>query len=279
MLAEKWEKHGHKLQYPFYSSPKLDGMRCVITKDGMFSRAGKPIVSAPHLHEIAVNSGIFDDDPDLVLDGELYNHDLRDNFDKLMSLVKKTKPKPEDLEESADIVEFHCFDIGNIGKTFNDRYGLITNIIRGDYDLPMFKVVDALLVENKEQLDLAYGNYLEDGYEGQMIRDPKSLYENKRVKTLLKRKEFQDEEFEIIEILEGKGNWSGYAKHIICRDNNLGVEFKSGMRGDQETAKKLLEEKDQYVGGDITVRYQNRTPAGIPRFPVAVAFYKGKRND
>ena len=46
MLAAKWEDYKDKVEYPIYSQPKLDGIRCIVTKDGMFSRNGKEIISA-----------------------------------------------------------------------------------------------------------------------------------------------------------------------------------------------------------------------------------------
>jgi len=69
MLAAKWEDYKDKIQYPIYSQPKLDGIRCIVTKDGMFSRNGKPILSAPHIKESL--QSIFDETPTLILDGEL----------------------------------------------------------------------------------------------------------------------------------------------------------------------------------------------------------------
>ena len=102
-------------------------------------------------------------------------------------------------------------------------------------------------------------------------------YEQKRSKTLMKRKDFEDSEFEIISIEEGQGNWAGYAKRVVFKLED-GRECGSGLAGNREFARKLLEERDDYVGGQVTVQYFTRTPDGVPRFPIAKALYQNQRD-
>ena len=90
MLAAKWEDYKAKIEYPIFSQPKLDGIRCILTKEGMFSRNGKPIVSAPHIFESM--KPIFDENPNLTFDGELYADKFANDFNKIVSLVRKSKP-------------------------------------------------------------------------------------------------------------------------------------------------------------------------------------------
>ena len=90
MLAAQWEDYKDKIQYPIFSQPKLDGIRCIVTKAGMFSRNGKPIISAPHIRE-SLND-VFENYPNLILDGELYADKFANDFNAIVSLVKKTKP-------------------------------------------------------------------------------------------------------------------------------------------------------------------------------------------
>jgi DNA ligase-1 len=105
---------------------------------------------------------------------------------------------------------------------------------------------------------------MEEGYEGQMIRI-NSKYENKRSKFLIKRKEFIDEEFEIIDILDGKGNREGLATKVIFK-NKDGSTFDTGVIGNDEYTSSLLSNKLKYIGKKATVVYQNLTPDGAPRF-------------
>ena len=93
MLAQDWFKQKDKVKYPVYSQPKLDGVRCIIRADGMWSRNGKPIISAPHIFESL--KPLFEANPDLILDGELYadklNNDLSNQEDVLSDTLELCK--------------------------------------------------------------------------------------------------------------------------------------------------------------------------------------------
>lgn len=263
-----------------YSQPKLDGIRCVVTKKGMFTRNGKEIVSCPHIQEsLKALFGLF---PDVVLDGELYNHDLRDNFNEITSLFKKQNVTEASLKETEKVVEYHIYDAffpNNPSLSFEKRSVTIREAI---FDFaPNDKIVPVWTqkISSREQLDKTYSDYMENGFEGQMIRIADSPYENKRTNNLIKRKEFEDREFPIRDIVEGEGNWAGYAKSVVVVLED-GTLCSSGIRGNQGFLCTLLEEKNEYVdgAGTATVRYQNRTPDGKLRFPVVTAIWKGKRD-
>ena len=70
-----------------YIQPKLDGVRCLFTKDGAFSRTGKQFMNVKHIENEL--QPLFSDYPNLILDGELYNHALKNDFEKIISLVRK----------------------------------------------------------------------------------------------------------------------------------------------------------------------------------------------
>ena len=274
MLADKYDAKKHT-KFPYYSQPKLDGVRCLVSKDGMQSRNGKPIVSAPHIFESL--QPFFKKYPDIVLDGELYNHDLKNDFEKIISLVRKTKPTDIDLEESKRLVQYYVYDCIMDG-TFEDRYNFI--YYNDKYDVhynPFIRLVSNETIRNEQDVGGMLLHYLEQGYEGQMLRVPDSPYDSKRSKNLIKHKEFEDEEFQIVSIEEGKGNWAGAAKRVEIRLKDGTTQF-SGVRGSFDMLKNLLYNTDDYIGTDVTVRYQNKTDDGKLRFPVIVAFWKGKRD-
>jgi len=277
MLAHSWKDikdHEAFIAAGVYSQPKLDGIRCIVSKDGMMSRTGKLIVSCPHI------SGnldwVFRQYPNLVFDGELYHHDLRDNFNEISSLITKKKPSSDHFSLTERHVQYHVYDIVDTDMTFAERIGFLHSLA---IELPV-KFVPTLEIASREHLDDIYGDYLADGYEGQMIRTGKSLYQHKRSKDLIKRKEFFDEEFKILDITEGKGNWAGYAKSITCYDPRLDVEFSAGVRGTQEYTRDMIACWKDKPGcyKTVTVRFPNKTPDNIPRFPVAVAVYTGERD-
>lgn len=276
MLADKYDAKKHT-KFPYYSQPKLDGIRCLISKDGMQSRQGKPIVSCPHILEAL--DPFFEKYPNVVLDGELYNHDLKDNFEKIVSLVRKTKPTMSDFIEAAMLVQYHVYDMIDYNRNWNfiDRTEFLKNVLVDELKSPCVKWVDFMIAENEEHILQNLSWNLEAGYEGQMLRVPESLYEGKRSKNLIKHKEFEDGEFEIVSIIEGKGNWAGCAKAVEIRLPD-GTTQQSGVRGSLDKLKEILYDADSYVGTEVTVRYQNKTADGKLRFPIVVAFWKGKRD-
>lgn len=265
MLAAKWEDYKDKIEYPIYSQPKLDGIRCIVTKDGMWSRNGKPIISAPHIRE-SLND-VFKHYPDLILDGELYADKFANDFNAIVSLVKKTKPTADDLKQSAKHIEYHVYDIPSVNGTFKKRHIELTNLML-DFNFDCVKLVETHIVNNEDEFDKWYGNYIERGYEGQMLRTD-GLYENKRSKNLLKHKSFIDEEFTIIDIVEGEGNRTGTAGYFVF-ETAEGKPFKSNVKGTWEETEKMLKDRKKLIGKEATVKYFNLTPDGIPRFPYVI---------
>jgi len=264
MLAKNFDDYKEKISYPVFSQPKLDGIRCVVSNSGMFTRNGKPIPSCPHILEQL--QPLFDKDPGLIIDGELYNHTFKHDFNKITSLVKKTKPTQTDLEESVKFVEYWVYDIIDTTKIFSERIKFVGENLKG---LTSIKQVDTEIANNSDALDNLYGHYMEEGFEGQMVRlDTK--YENKRSKNLLKRKEFQDSEYTILGIIEGEGNKTGMAGAMLFK-NELGIEFNSNIKGDREYLKEIWANKNDYIGKEATIKYFNLTPDNkLPRFPYVI---------
>jgi len=273
MLAKEFGKETSKkgVSFPVHSQPKLDGIRCLVTAEGAWSRTGKPILAIPHILEAL--APLFAKDPDLVLDGELYNHDLKDDFNTITSVVRKLEPNPEQLADSARLIQYHVYDCPSVDGSFEIRINTLVALLM---NMPECVVlVDTQFVLDQETLDFLYAEYMKNGYEGQMVRLG-GTYEQKRSKFLLKRKEFKDAEFEIVEVKSGQGNWEGYAKTLTVRLPD-GRTCDSGMRGNQQYLKEVLENADSYVGKQATIRYQDLTPDGKLRFPVAVALHLEER--
>ena len=274
MLAQDYKKLKKPVIFPVYSQPKLDGLRCYITKDGAFSRNHKEWVTIPHILETVKD--FFIDHPNAVIDGELYNHELKNDFEKIVSLTRKQKPGEEDLKEAAEIVEYHVFDIFDFDNSTDETRMRIKMLTEELSDLPMIKIVETAMAEDQDQLDELFAQYMENGYEGQMVRlnEP---YEMKRSKTLLKRKEFMEKEFRIDRVETGQGNWEGAAKRVYIYLDNDEIQ-KSGIDGNYSYLKKVLEEAEEYVNGEATVRFQGYTNDGKLRFPVVKFLWKGKRD-
>ena len=259
------------------TQPKLDGIRMVVNTRGLYSRSNKEIVAVPHIAEALAD--FIKDHPTVTLDGELYNHELKDNFQKITSLVRKTvNLGADELAESKELVQYHIYDMfdsANPNMTFMQRYNWIQkNVHLVNKKAVGIHLVASAICETTEEIDVMYGEYTTAGYEGQMIRQD-AVYENKRSKGLLKRKEFITEEYEVVEVHEGQGNWAGYAKRLTLKMPN-GTTFSSGIRGSQAKLKELLENPNIDWA---TCRYFELSNDGVPRFPVTIDYGTGVRND
>lgn len=270
MLAADYAKLKKPLTFPVYSQPKLDGIRAIISRHGAFSRELQPHYNCDHILEAL--APVFAKYPDISFDGEFYNHDLKDDFNKIVSVVRKQKPSADQKAEAAKLLQYHVYDLPS-DKPFSERIKRLDEIGLefGLHSHPALRIVLTQCVLEQDHLDRLNGLYTQDGYEGQMVRLDAPYDFDTRSKSLLKRKEFITEEFPIKRIEEGNGNWAGYAKRVVldipdAPDGEVGA----GMRGNQDFAKKLLENAGLYK--QATIRHFGRTPDGSLRFPVAIDF-------
>jgi DNA ligase-1 len=273
MLAHKYVDVKDKINFPVLVSPKMDGARMIVDRHGMWTRNGKPYVSTPHiLHDL---EPLFAEHPDWIIDGEIYSHDIP--FEKIMSLVKKTKPDDGDIHESRKHCKLWIFDgvAGDAAEPYESRIDKIEKEILclcpTNHVLP-FKFVKSLSVADHANVKHHHDAYVMNGFEGLMIRIPGSPYENKRSKNLLKYKEFSDEEFMIRRFEEAKGNRAGMAGAVVLEHPTIPDKtFNAGIRGGEEYYQDLWRNRSKYVGKKATVRFQGlSTEDGTPRFPVAV---------
>lgn len=260
-----------------FIQPKLDGYRCVASVGGLHSRQGKPW-HLPHIVEAL--QPFFDEDPDRLFDGELYNHDLRDDFNTLGSLIKKGNRSSAEEERVRSTIQYHVYDLPGHSGGFSARIGELHTVYgysKGLYD-PLYdgpiRLVETHPITTLESIDSHYGAFMEQGYEGAMVRLDMPYEAGKRSKGLLKLKDFQDGEFELVRVEEGIGNWAGYAKTAVIRLAD-GREQSSGMRGSREFLAQVLRDWKRY--SQVTVRYQNVTPDGFLRFPIIVDWHEGPR--
>jgi DNA ligase-1 len=270
MLAKNYDDYKNKIKFPVYSQPKLDGIRCYVTKDGMFTRNHKPIVSCPHILEEINKSVLRKNFGDIIFDGELYNPALKENFNEICSLTKKTKPTKDDFIASKNNIQYWIYDwfAEKCTMKFQERFALLDHEM--DENNQYIKILPTEEVTNQKQLDELYNKYLEEGNEGQMVR-LNEVYEGKRSKNLLKRKEFQDCEVEILDLLNGTGNKSNMIGSAVCKLGDK--QFNSNIKLDWQSLKDLLDNKKEYIGTIATVKFFNLTPDGIPRFPYVIKLH------
>lgn len=274
MLAHVYEDYVDDIDFSkgVCVSPKLDGIRCLVNAQGMWSRGGKPFYSVPHIHEEL--KPVFDKYPHAIFDGELYNEKFHDNFNKIVSLVKKQKPTPEDLEESKQLIQYWIFDMLTPRKSYIERFLDSDEMLlatQNDTSKTIIQVYSDF-VNIPANINKVHQRFRRQGFEGTMIRHRIHTvpYEHKRSKYLLKYKDWITEEFEIINVHEGVGNRSGMAGYAVMK-NKDGSYFKSNVKGDWQFCTDLLRNKKEVEGKMGTVEYQQLTPDGVPRFPYIIA--------
>ena len=250
---------------PVYMQPKLDGVRCIFTKDGAFSRTGKRFMNVRHI-ELELQH-FFDALPWIILDGELYNHNLRDNFEKIISLVRKQKPTYEDRSEARVWTQYHVYDYTDkqIGETLKYRERM-HNLNVSDMYAPSVKHVESKRAATPAMIKVIHQEFLDKGYEGSIIR-LNGVYEQKRSKNLLKVKDFSDSEAKIIGFVEGKGKRVGTIGKFIGRDSE-GMEFGMPVMDNFKFLQKNFNFMKKWVGKTATFKYFEKTKRGSYRHPL-----------
>ena len=260
---------------PVYIQPKLDGVRCLIQYERRtqpredvvvaYSRTGKEWKNIQHI--LAELKPFFQANPNVILDGELYNHDLKDDFETIISLVRRQKPDDIDMLESRDLVQFHCYDcidIGLVDASFENRMNFITHHVPSSYCIK--HVTTDRVYKHEEALDIHHNANLVNGYEGSILRtnDP---YACKRSHNLRKFKDFSDTEATITSWVEGKGKRIGTIGKFMAIDAD-GNEFGMPVMDNFKKLRTMFKEMQTWVGKTATFTYFERTKAGSYRHPL-----------
>lgn len=263
-----------KVVFPCLMQAKLDGIRMISTSTGCYSRKGKDLGGSFHIKKLL--EPVFKKYPDLILDGEMYNHDYRDEFENLVSLIKKSEDKltMEQRDKVINTVQYHVYDCPaidgfTIDDTFQNRMNRLRVLLNDEFPEIQLSVRFVSWwndVEDHNRVESIYQDYLDAGYEGAMIRYDVP-YSCKRTWDLLKVKPFLDDEFSVLSVNEGVGAWSGKAKSVTILLEN-GEACSAGLRGSESFLEQKLIDREQWVGRKVTVRYQGVTKFNKLRFPV-----------
>ena len=272
MLAYKVGKKDIDWSEKIFLQPKLDGVRCIFTRHGAFSRTGKQFKNVAHIEEDLVD--FFKKNPDTILDGELYNHKLKNDFEKIISLVRKTKPTEEHRLEAERLVQYHVYDTivtFPLAPNYQVRYDFLVR------SLPIARSITLIRntsVDSYDEAKMLHDIHLAQGYEGSILRLNKS-YEQKRSYNLQKFKDFSDTEATIVGYVEGKGKRQGTIGKFLMRDDQ-GIEFccPPGKGYTYKDLADMLLNVDNYIGQRATFTYFERTKANSYRHPL----FKAIRN-
>jgi len=257
---------------PVFIQPKLDGVRCVVQYDAgvvtAYSRTGKEWKNIEHIKLNLYR--FFNKYPNVVLDGELYNHDLRDDFGKIISLVRKQKPTAEDRLEALELTQFHCYDIIDEEMPFHLRIDFVNEalLLLGS----SIHIVDTEQVEHEEHAKSVHQENLKYGYEGSIVRT-NDTYACKRSHNLRKFKDFHDAEATLTGWVEGKGKRIGTIGKFTAVDSE-GNTFGMPVMDKFKILQANFETMKDWVGQEATFTYFERTKANSYRHPL----FKALRN-
>ena len=254
-----------------FMQPKLDGVRCLIQYERRtkpredvvvaYSRNGKEWLNINHI--LVELIPFFRDFPNVVLDGELYNHDFKDDFESIISMVRKTKPTDEDRLISAKNVQFHCYDIIDETKTFEQRINFIKQVVPRNHCVHH---VHTMQISSHDNALTFHESYKAGGYEGSIVRT-NDVYQCKRSHNLRKFKDFHDAEATIVGFVEGKGKRKGTIGKFIAEDtdgNVFGMPVMDKFKYLQDNFKVM----QGYIGKTATFTYFERTKANSYRHPL-----------
>lgn len=253
MLAKPYNKD----KIPNFTAlqPKLNGIRVYWDGLSLYSRYNNEFVSCPSLKKFLPKG--------IELDGELYNHSI--NFQKIVSKVRRSVNIIDD-----ENIQFWAFDKPDRTKFFDDRIQEISSFANERLIItPTYKP----LVADDNIINAYHKRFVNEGYEGTMIRNRFSFYEFKRTWNLMKLKTFYDLEVMIVEIIEGEGKYLGMLGAMIGVVENHEIIPPGTMVGigtgfDDQQRKDYFNKS--VIGKLATIKYIELTEAKVPKHPVFV---------
>ena len=273
-LEYKKEKEKGKLKFPVWAQPKLDGVRCLIyMKQGeLVFQSRQNTIYDPIEHLVPDLTSLLSRMPGAILDGELYTHQL--GFENIISMVRRAKVKHPDIVK----LKYHLYDMFYLDKSKNEtetktktktktmpyaeRFDTLFKNYKNESNVVL---VETTCINSSKEIEFLLNDYIQKSYEGLMIRG-NGPYKNGRSKDLLKYKLFQDAEFEVVGHHEGHNG-------IPVFDCKVGeTTFGVMMKGDVASRQDRMKNVKDYYGKMLTVKYQELSADGIPRFPVGIAF-------
>lgn len=271
MLAKSYKDYSGEICFDkkeWGCQTKFNGICCVVTKDGCFSRKGEKFLSINHIFDSL--SSFFEKYPNSFLHGELFNDEYREKLNEIVKLCRKTvNITNEDFVKSKKIIDFYIYDgcISDMGldqsKPYVERKKWIDENVISKHEHCIG--VETTIIENKNHLDKIFKEKIQRGDEGLILRKMSMKYEHKRSKNLLKYKPVDSDEMVILDIKQGSGNWHGKAKIITVKDKN-GIVFDAVFKGDMESAVDFLENSKQWIGKEVTINFFGRTGLGCPQY-------------
>lgn len=262
MLAYKYEDT-YNWDQGAYVSRKLDGHRmlahCHAGGVDLITRKGKTYDTLMHIENDLKD--VFSTYGECWLDGEVYVHGQ--TFQENTKLIKKYR------KGETDTLTYQVYDIVLADKTVKERE-VELHIVFSANTFEYVNHVIQYLVTSEEDMKAKFSQFISEGYEGVMIKDPTYGYQiDKRSKGLLKYKEFLDAEYEVVDVIPAPRRTT---HGVVVLQHSDGRRFQANLKDDWEAREELLTNKNSYIGKWATIVYFEETDSGLPRFPVLHGF-------
>ena len=266
MSAHKLDDYMHKITYPVYVQKKLDGFRCLSTfnkKTKQIELYTKSMNSFEHLpelkKELAKIKLLLSTNKQIYLDGELYNHDL--DFHKISSILRKKHVTKENIENMKLIKYciFDMFDINDMNMSFQKRYEILEKIFQ-KHSFKYIELVKCDIANSYNNIEKLNTNYLLEGFEGVIVRNPIGLYKlNSRSSDVLRTKEFKKGLFVIKNAKKDINNCIVWILSCNKNTNKSKKTFSAMQMGTsqfrKELYKKFQKNPEEYIGKKAVVKY------------------------
>lgn len=252
-------------------SRKLDGVRCTMkqiqNEIKTSSRGGKEYdIPATYIRQDTSLQNFFNLYPNILLDGELYIHGKPLSY--ISGLVRL-----QNLSEKHKELNYYVYDIVDESLTFEERLNILQTLKNILFSDSKVKVVEHVDVDNWDDILKLHNQFVSEGYEGLVLRDPTKKYKcNARDKRMIKVKQFEDHEYEIVGITEGLRE----EDFVFNMKTKEGYPFEAKPMGDRELKKWYRENITNLVGQMATVKHfgMTNTNTPVPNLPV----FKSIRN-
>ncbi len=270
MALNVYDKFKKYVEYPCYIQPKLDGIRLTAKYDNnniiLLSRRLNPFFGFEFIeNEIKL---LLEDEPNIILDGELYNHNM--NLQEISGIVRS---EDKDYKEKLNL-QFHIFDFIDINNhlSFEERYAKLKNLFKHKR-FKYLVLLETTKIYNEKESDNYFNNYIESGYEGIIYKNINAKYEFSnckeiRSKQFLKRKKGYNEEYKIIDYTCGKLGKDKDAI-IFIMETPDGKQFKSVPNDTLKNRKKMYSLANEnfntiYKNKFATIKFDEYSNENVP---------------
>lgn len=262
MLACDFQKFKHKVKYPVYIQPKLDGYRMIFNSQtkSCNSRQGKSFSS---IKRTCLYKELTSISESIILDGELYQHG---GVFEHLGMLRKKKLDESDYEKLEQI-EYHVYDYINEDKTYTERLDVLKTFFKNN-SFKHIRLVETRIVSSENEVKHQHLDFVKNSYEGSIVRTGSGKYRCKaRSQDLLKFKDFMDSEYQIVGFTSEQDTASNKDLIVWICINENGDRFNVRPKGTREERNELYQRGQEFVGQKIQVKYFELTELGIPRFP------------